>query len=1056
MEKEEQQSITDSSPKKETPELTLEEKISNLLGGSIPHLEAIIHSSKPKDKYIVSNLTYHKQPIKNKLLDEVAYLSKTLAITQLYLEEKDIHLPEKEKMAKYLAMELEVTPQEIKEGPNRYVVNYMIGILNDVILSQAFKQWPMLTASGNNHTLFKKMITTWRKIEVFIRRFKQSAVADKRDITFQPPDSKDWKEFEKVVSYIQCMSKDEAEKKFEELNNFLLMVQAAHGKTSKVTLNLQKMSKKEIETVLTPSFDDYEEYMKKQKREGYKKIWKKNEAPKLTSKLWKNIFSYMVNQEQAITDLELFIAFSNKDCIKELWNYSETYVAKATRRFTLEKIGFRSNFYLHTDMLKDSIKNFKDYPHVFHTIQSKWGFLGNDKIKLTDDEFIPHDLFWDNLNEDRIGVTVLSNIKLELKELFGDYSESRGLGGLSRFVKNGKMSKDQADEEINRAEESQARGSKVEEQMKEYPIYPNLNVQIESNTQFLIQDEQQKIEKKKSKKKESKIMWMFKKMFTIKDIFGKGKQSDSEEDSDSVDSVENYIEFGENIDDEEAADKDSEHPQVGSKRDDSEEEKTGDEITHKSTEKDEIETLDINFEEVIHSVKSSNLNASSIDHTIKRSGDNLSDSGVNTKENTLNTLDDEEEVAEFDKEQILLDAKKDDAKKTKQREEDPLTKTPSISEKTRSRGGTSKKNNYDKTPHDKKKGTSEKVDPKEYFKTIAIHIHGGGFIAMSSNYHEFYLRSFCNKLQIPFFAIDYRLAPLAKYPENLHDCIRAYFWILEFCEKVIGTEVENIIFFGDSAGGALVTSLSIWLIENKQRVPDLLLLCYPSLGLDYEAFNKSFVMSMHDYVMHYSSLKAVFDLYLPKGVKHNEDYYINHHRAPESVFRKLPKTMIYTCLEDPLRDDQLRFGRNMQKAGGDITMFMFKHLEHGILGFNENTFFGARIFKNEVLKGFNMFLDECARKKKEEEEARRLAEVSEGGEEEQEDDKEEEQGGDLVDDKDDNEGSGGLAEEEKEDEALIAEKEVSSEIIQEKLDDVTVETTQDVDKNNAEGHPAEA
>lgn len=55
MEKEDQQQpiLESTTPKKEDPEITLEEKVSNLLGGSIPHLEAIIHSSKPKDKYTV-------------------------------------------------------------------------------------------------------------------------------------------------------------------------------------------------------------------------------------------------------------------------------------------------------------------------------------------------------------------------------------------------------------------------------------------------------------------------------------------------------------------------------------------------------------------------------------------------------------------------------------------------------------------------------------------------------------------------------------------------------------------------------------------------------------------------------------------------------------------------------------------------------------------------------------------------------------------------------------------------------------------------------------------
>lgn len=46
----------EKSAKKEEPKLSLEEKLSNILGGSIPHTEAIVNLIKPKEKYQVSFL----------------------------------------------------------------------------------------------------------------------------------------------------------------------------------------------------------------------------------------------------------------------------------------------------------------------------------------------------------------------------------------------------------------------------------------------------------------------------------------------------------------------------------------------------------------------------------------------------------------------------------------------------------------------------------------------------------------------------------------------------------------------------------------------------------------------------------------------------------------------------------------------------------------------------------------------------------------------------------------------------------------------------------------
>lgn len=116
------------------------------------------------------------------------------------------------------------------------------------------------------------------------------------------------------------------------------------------------------------------------------------------------------------------------------------------------------------------------------------------------------------------------------------------------------------------------------------------------------------------------------------------------------------------------------------------------------------------------------------------------------------------------------------------------------------------------------KGISDEI--KSHFDTIIVHIHGGAFIAMSSSYHQSYLRKYANALKIPIFSIDYRLAPEYRYPLALQDCIKAYTWILQFLKEVVGADVKKIIVFGDSAGGNLGTALTYWTIENDMRVPD--------------------------------------------------------------------------------------------------------------------------------------------------------------------------------------------------------------------------------------------
>jgi len=118
-------------------------------------------------------------------------------------------------------------------------------------------------------------------------------------------------------------------------------------------------------------------------------------------------------------------------------------------------------------------------------------------------------------------------------------------------------------------------------------------------------------------------------------------------------------------------------------------------------------------------------------------------------------------------------------------------------------------------------------DQKRYFETIMIHVHGGGFVALSSSSHQNYLIPWANKLEIPIFSIDYRLAPEFQYPEPVNDIINAYLWILTFVSEVLEVKLRNVILTGDSAGGSLSTSLTIWCIVNGVRKPDFLFLHYP-------------------------------------------------------------------------------------------------------------------------------------------------------------------------------------------------------------------------------------
>jgi len=106
---------------------------------------------------------------------------------------------------------------------------------------------------------------------------------------------------------------------------------------------------------------------------------------------------------------------------------------------------------------------------------------------------------------------------------------------------------------------------------------------------------------------------------------------------------------------------------------------------------------------------------------------------------------------------------------------------------------------------------------------VVLQIHGGGYVLPLDDGH----RNFGMKLGIladasQTYFIDYRLAPENPYPAALEDAVKAYKLLL-----TRNIPPENIIVFGDSAGGNLVLALSLYLKEKNLPQPKALILISP-------------------------------------------------------------------------------------------------------------------------------------------------------------------------------------------------------------------------------------
>jgi acetyl esterase/lipase len=106
-----------------------------------------------------------------------------------------------------------------------------------------------------------------------------------------------------------------------------------------------------------------------------------------------------------------------------------------------------------------------------------------------------------------------------------------------------------------------------------------------------------------------------------------------------------------------------------------------------------------------------------------------------------------------------------------------------------------------------------------------VYLHGGAFTAGPVICHWSMLARVCEKTGISAILVDYGLAPERPFPRGLQD-------VLAVCEHLRAKQgVEAVFLMGDSAGGGLALSAALALKEEKQALPEKLVLLSPWLDL---------------------------------------------------------------------------------------------------------------------------------------------------------------------------------------------------------------------------------
>ena len=210
---------------------------------------------------------------------------------------------------------------------------------------------------------------------------------------------------------------------------------------------------------------------------------------------------------------------------------------------------------------------------------------------------------------------------------------------------------------------------------------------------------------------------------------------------------------------------------------------------------------------------------------------------------------------------------------------------------------------------------------------VMVYYHfGGGVIGDLDTCHVF-CSILAKRVRCPILSVDYRLAPVHKFPAGLNDAIDAYEWALRNGEK-LGAPSGIATIGGDSMGGNFTAIVAQEMMRERKPLPLLQLLIYPATELEnefpsYTAFGEAYPLSA-------DTMRWFMDQYLPEGQNRAD---VRLSPARETRLEDLPPAIVVTAGFDPLVDDGAAYAELLRRSGVDVTFKCYDSLAHGFTAF---------------------------------------------------------------------------------------------------------------------------
>ncbi|CAM3461308.1 alpha/beta hydrolase fold domain-containing protein [Pseudostreptobacillus hongkongensis] len=217
----------------------------------------------------------------------------------------------------------------------------------------------------------------------------------------------------------------------------------------------------------------------------------------------------------------------------------------------------------------------------------------------------------------------------------------------------------------------------------------------------------------------------------------------------------------------------------------------------------------------------------------------------------------------------------------------------------------------------RKKGSKE--------KKLMIIANGAAFVTPYRVDRREYFNNLFRDLDFDFIMVDYKMGVNRRFPVQNMDYINAYKLALK-----LGYSPNKIVFFGDSSGGNIVASTTVYLVDNELPTPQAVVMLSPYL--DASDSVKSRERNLRKDVL-FGVAEGSDN---PPKFQNNLPYFAalkdlkNRYASPiyADNMSKFPSTLIHVGGYEILEDDSIKMYEMLKRYNVDVNLHVFDGLVH--------------------------------------------------------------------------------------------------------------------------------